>query len=94
MDRRWKRIAVAAVLAVSLGGCRGPAEAPLAVGTCVMSDDRGTTAVPCSEPHTHKVIAVVDPPERCPIETDMSSQPADPNDGLTTTCFLSDMAGQ
>jgi hypothetical protein len=94
MDRSSKLIVVTTVFAVALGGCRGPVEVPLAVGTCVRSDDRGTIAVACSEPHTHKVIAVVADAQACPIEADMISQPANPENGLTTICFLSDPAGQ
>ena len=67
---------------------RRPPPDPLPVGTCVRVEEGvGTTAVACSEPHSHKVIAIVDEPEACPSETDMGSQPADSDDGLTTTCF-------
>ena len=90
MDRRRSVLVAAMVVAALVGGCRGAApERPLPVGTCVRSDDRGTTPVPCGALHTHKVIAVVQGAEACPIETDMTSQPADPDDGLTTTCFQS-----
>jgi hypothetical protein len=40
----------------------------------------------------HKVIAIAQRAEECPSETDMFSQPADPDDGLTTTCFQSNTA--
>jgi hypothetical protein len=53
-------------------------------------DGLGTTAVPCSDPHTHRVIAIAASAEACPSETVMFSQPADPDDGAMTTCFQSD----
>jgi hypothetical protein len=90
MDRRRSVLMAALVLVPLLGGCKwGRLEDPLPVGTCVLVDDRGTATVPCTEPHTHKVIAIAPRPEACPIETDMSSQPADPDYGQTTTCFQS-----
>ena len=92
MNHRLSVIAAAIVLALPLGGCRvGVAQQDsLPVGTCVRVDGRGTTAVPCSDPHTHKVIAIAAGAEACPSETDMFSQPADPDDGGMTTCFRSD----
>jgi hypothetical protein len=88
MDRA-RGVAIAACMLVMLAaGCRVVApQDTLPVGTCVMVGDQGTTVVPCGEPHTHKVIAIAPRAEACPIETDMSSQPADPDDGLTATCF-------
>jgi hypothetical protein len=73
------RIVVAAiVLALSLAGCGQPERwEPLPVGTCVRASDEGTPVVPCTEPHTHRVVAVVDDPHRCPPETSMASSPAD-----------------
>jgi hypothetical protein len=82
------------VLVLLVCGCGSvPPQVWWPVGTCVrLSEGRGTTAVPCTEPHTHKVIAIARRAEECPSETDMFSQPADPDDGLTTTCFRSDTA--
>jgi hypothetical protein len=57
-----------------------------------VSEGGGTAVVACTEPHTHKVIAIAQRAEECPTETDMFSQPADPDDGLTTTCFQSNTA--
>jgi hypothetical protein len=62
----------------------------LAVGTCVVSDDTATRPVACGEAHTHKVIAIAARPEECPRETDMFSQPADPDHGTATECFQAD----
>ena len=94
MSHRWSVVTRAIVLVLLLGGCRGGAEGdPLSVGTCVqVNEGVGTTAVACTEPHTHKVVAIAQRAEECPGETDMFSQPADPDDGLTTTCFQSDTA--
>ena len=90
MSHRRIVIAAAIALAVSLGGCKGVAEhESWPVGTCVQVDGRGTTAVACTDPHTHKVIAIAARAEACPRETDMFSQPADPGDGGLTTCFQS-----
>jgi len=85
---------VAVALALALGGCRGVAEQDSwPVGTCVqVVDGRGTTAVDCTDPHTHKVIAIADGAEECPRDTDMFLQPADPDEGAMTTCFQSDTA--
>ena len=82
------------MLVLLLSGCRGVGQQDSwTVGTCVQVNEAGgTTAVACTEPHTHKVIAIAQRAEECPIETDMFSQPADPDDGLTTTCFQSDPA--
>lgn len=87
-----RTVITAAILVVSLlVGCKGAAlPESWPVGSCVLVNDRGTTAVPCTQPHSHKVIAIVQRAEACPVETDMASQPADPDDGLTTTCFRSD----
>ena len=94
MSHRWSVVTRAIVLVLLLGGCRGGAQQDSwPVGTCVQVDEGGgTTAVPCSEPHTHKVIAIAQRAEECPRDTDMFSQPADPDEGLTTTCFQSDTA--
>ena len=93
MHHRWNVVARAIVLVLLLGGCRGAAQQDsLPVGTCVQVNEGGTTAVGCTEPHTHKVIAIAQRAEDCPSETDMFSQPADPDEGLTTTCFQSDTA--
>ena len=94
MNHRWSRTAGAIVLALLFGGCRGVVQQDLwAVGTCVqVIEGRGTNAVGCSEPHTHKVIAIADRAEECPSQTHMFSQPADPDDGLTTTWFQSHTA--
>jgi hypothetical protein len=97
MNHRWNVVAAAVVLVLLLVGCRGvpPQDSlqdSLPVGTCVLVNDRGTTVVPCTEPHSHRVIAIAERPEECPPKTDMYSQPADPDDGLTTTCFQSDTA--
>ena len=93
MSHRWSVVTRAMVLVLLLGGCRGGAQQDsLSVGTCVQVNEGGTTAVACTEPHTHKVIAIAQRAEECPNETDMFSQPADPDKGLTTTCFQSDTA--
>ena len=94
MSHRWSVVARAIVLVLLLAGCRvGAPQDSLSVGACVqVNEGGGTTAVACSEPHTHKVIAIAQRAEECPSETDMFSQPADPDDGLTTTCFQSDTA--
>jgi hypothetical protein len=91
MDDRWRVLAAAAALILLLGGCWPAGQRDvLAVGTCVVSDENGTTPVACGEAHTHKVIAVAARPEECPRETDMFAQPADPDDGTTTECFQTD----
>ena len=92
MDHRWKALVAVVVLALPLGGCHVGQRDVLAVGTCVVSGDRGTTPVACGEPHTHKVIAIAPRPEDCPRETDMFAQPADPGQGTTTECFQKDAA--
>ncbi len=91
-----RTVIMAAILGVSLlVGCKGVApQESWSVGACVLVNDRGTTAVPCTQPHSHKVIAIVQRAEACPIETDMASQPADPDDGLMTTCFQSDTTSE
>ena len=90
--RRWALAGVAA-LALLLGGCERLAQRDLlAVGTCVVQDDQGTTPVACGEAHTHKVIAIAPRPEDCPRETDMFAQPADPAQGTITECFRTDAA--
>lgn len=87
MAAQWRMLAVA-VLFLVLGGCSNPGQREvIAVGTCVVVDDSGTRPVACDAAHTHKLIAVAARPEACPPETDMSSQPADPADGMTTQCF-------
>ena len=93
MVHRLNALAAVVVLALSLGGCQHVVQRDvLAVGTCVVSDDRGTTPVACGEPHTHKVIAIAPRPEDCPRETDMFAQPADQGQGTTTECFQKDAA--
>lgn len=87
------RTALAATVALGLllGGCGlAPQRELLAVGTCVVSDARGTNPVPCDQAHTHKVIAIAATPEDCPPETVMGSSPADPDDGTITECFAAD----
>ncbi len=95
-DRRRVAVATVIVLALPLGGCRGlrQPEVPLPVGTCVRQSDEGSTVVSCAEPHTHKVIAIVGEGEDCPPESNMASVPADPVDGVLTTCFKGDVAGE
>lgn len=93
MNHRWKALAAAALLALPLGGCQHVGQRDLlAVGTCVVEDDKGRTPVACGEAHTHKVIAIAARPEDCPRETDMFAQPADPSQGTTTECFQKDVA--
>jgi hypothetical protein len=96
MNHRWSVMAAAIVLALPLGGCRGVVERDSwSVGMCAqVAGDGHTTAVACTDPHTHKVIAIADTAEECPRKTDMFSQPADPDDGTTTTCFQSDTAAK
>jgi len=90
MDDRWSMIAGTAALALLLGGCRAPVQvSSWAVGSCARVDDRGTTSVGCTDPHTHRVIAIVEDAEQCPRDTDMDSGPADPSDGGATVCFRS-----
>lgn len=86
--RWWVAVAAAIVLALPLGGCRGTGQVDLGpVGTCVRVSDEGTATVPCAEPHTHIVIAIVGNEEDCPPETDMWVSPADPDDGPMTWCY-------
>jgi len=86
-------IAGAAAVAVLLGGCSSPGqEVSWTVGACARVDDRGTTAVDCFEPHTHRVIAIVPNAEACPRDTDMYASPADLDDPASTTCFQLDSA--
>lgn len=90
MDDRWRAVVAAAiVLAVPLGGCRDNRLLDSwPVGTCVRASDESTTPVSCAEPHTHRVTAIVaGTGEACPADTVMYSSPADPDDGLMTTCF-------
>ena len=91
MGSRWKTLVAAAiVLALPLGGCRAFRQpyVPPAVGTCVNESETGTPVVPCSEPHTHRVTAVVaGDGDACPADTVMYETPADSDDGLVTTCF-------
>ena len=93
MSHRRSGITQAIVLASLLVGCRGAAQVESwAVGMCAqVGEAGGTAAVACTEPHTHKVIAIAPRAEECPIETDLYASPADPDDGLTPTCFQSDM---
>ena len=97
MGNRWMVVVAAAiVLALPLGGCEGMGQpyVDLPVGTCVRVSDEGTATVSCAEPHTHRVIAIVGEGEACPrAGMDLLSQPADPDDGLMTTCFQADAAG-
>ena len=94
MEDRWRVVVAAAiVLALPLGGCRAFRQpyVPLPVGTCVRESDEGTAPVPCAEPHTHRVTAIVaGDGEACPGDTVMYASPADPDDGLTTACFRAD----
>jgi len=98
MEGRWMVVVTAAlVLALPLGGCRAFRQpyVPLPVGTCVRASDEATTPVPCAEPHTHRVSAIVaGDGEACPGDTVMYSSPADPHDGLMTTCFQRDAGGE
>ncbi len=98
IGNRWRLlVAAVVVLALSLGGCKGIGQQNLGfpVGTCVKSSDDGTlTTVSCAEPHTHRVIAIAGDGESCPPESNMQSQPADPDDGLMTWCFQADAAGE
>lgn len=96
MEDRWRVVVAAAiVLALPLGGCRDIGQRNLwPVGTCVRVSDEGTATVSCAEPHTHRVIAIAGQAEACPRDTDMYAQPADPDDGLMTTCFQADAAAE
>lgn len=96
MEDRWRVVVAAAlVLAMTLGGCKTIGQQDLLpVGTCVRVSDEGTATVSCAEPHTHKVIAIAGEGEACPMDTDMFAQPADPDDGLMTTCFRADAAAE
>jgi hypothetical protein len=93
MHHGWRTLTAAVMVSLLLAGCGHVGHRDLlAVGTCVISDDKGTTPVACSEAHTHKLIAIAPKPEDCPTETDMAAQPADPDRGTTTECFRSDTA--
>ena len=93
MRHRWSGISQALVLVLLLCGCRGGAQQDSwTIEMCALVNEGGTTAVACTEPHTHKVIAIAQRAEECPSETNIFSQPADPDEGLTTTCFQSDTA--
>ena len=97
MSVRWMVVLAAAiVLALPLGGCRKMGEqVQLPVGTCVRDSDTGTDVVPCAEPHTHRVTAIVPGNgDACPAHTVMWSSPADPDEDLMTTCFKADAAGE
>jgi hypothetical protein len=97
MDDRWRFVAATAiVLALPIGGCQ-PAGRPdlLPVGTCVRASDRGETVVPCIEPHTHRVTAIVaGDGDACPRDTVMYASPADPDDGQWTICYQADAAAE
>ena len=94
MEARWRMVVAAAmVLSLPLGGCGGLRQpyVPLPVGTCVRESDAGSAVVPCAEPHTHKVSAnVPGDGAACPRDTVMYSSPADPDDGVMTSCFQAD----
>ncbi len=96
MEHRWRvGVAAAIVLAMTLGGCKDRGQRDLLpVGTCVRVSDAGTATVSCAEPHTHRVIAIAGEAEACPRDTDMYAQPADPDDGLMTTCFQADAGAE
>lgn len=97
MEDRWRVVVAAAiVLALPAGGCRDSGQRNLwPVGTCVQASDEGTATVPCAEPHTHRVSAIVaGAGEACPRDTDIYLSPADPDDGLMTTCLQRDAAGE
>lgn len=97
MEGRWRVVVAAAiVLALPLGGCRGFRQNDsLPVGTCVRVSDEGTAAVSCTEPHTHRVSAIVaGEGGACPRDTVMYASPADPDDGVMTTCFALDSAAE
>ena len=91
---RWRLVVAASiVLALPLAGCHRPFDAArdlLPVGTCVRASDSGEVVVPCTEPHTHKVIAIAPRPEACPPRTVMFDSPADPHDGTVTACYAFD----
>ena len=88
---RWRFLVVAAiVLALPLAGCHrafDPARDFPPVGTCVRVSDRGEAVVSCTEPHTHRVVAIAPRAEACPPETTIYAQPADPHDGSVTACY-------
>jgi len=97
MEDRWRVVVAAAiVLALPLGGCRDSGQRNLwPVGTCVRASDEGTAPVSCAEPHTHRVSAIVGGEgEACPGDTDIYLSPADPDDGVMTTCLQADAAGE
>ena len=95
MDHRWKALAAGIALSLSIGGCWHAGQRDvLAVGTCVVSDEKGTTPVACNEVHTHKVIAIAPRPEDLP-ERDGHVRPArGPDQGATTECFQTDVAAK
>jgi hypothetical protein len=81
-------VVAAILLALPLGGCKLGRLDVLPVGTCVRESAEGTATVPCAEPHTHRVIAVVaGEGGACPPDTDMAASPADPDEGRWTICF-------
>ena len=98
MEDRWRVVVAAAiVLALPLGGCRTFRQHDSwPVGTCVRVSDEGSmAAVSCADSHTHRVSAIVaGEGEACPGDTDIYASPADPDDGLMTTCFQRDAAGE
>jgi hypothetical protein len=87
-------VLVLGLAAILVAGCGllhrpfDPARDLLPVGTCVLASDRGETVVPCTEPHTHKVVAIAPRAEACPPETAMFASPADPHDGSVTACYV------
>ena len=95
MDRRRTGMAGTVALALLLAGCRSPVqESSWTVGACALVNNHGTTAVACSDPHTHTVVAIAKDAEGCPRDTDLYAGPADPSDGGPTACFKSDTTQQ
>ena len=98
MKDRWRVVVAAAiVLSLPLGSCKGlhGPYVQLPVGTCVRESDEGSAVVPCAEPHTHRVIAIVaGDGKACPADTVMYASPADPDVGLMTTCFQADAVAE
>ena len=94
---RWSLVVGAAIaLALPLAGCGhfGRWDPP-PVGTCVRASDQAEVVVPCSEPHTHRVIAIVPGQgEACPPETVMWATPADPHHVQVTVCYGPDLRGE
>ena len=94
---RWSLVGTAAIaLALPLAGCGhfGRWDPP-PVGTCVLASDQGEVVVPCTEPHTHRVIAIVPGGgEACPPKTVMWATPADPHDVRVTLCYGADVRGE